>query len=97
VDRTSIDLVYTGDNLGCLLQLIVQIGRQTVQPTGNRFTVRNVQTGVQQYAIRGSISCVSAGVCTATGSGRIDVVDGHNYFVRWLNTAVGACDVTLNE
>jgi hypothetical protein len=96
VDRGSIDLVYTGDNLGCVLTINVRIGGQTVQPTGNRYTVRNVATGSQQYSIQGTISCTAAGVCNASGSGVVDVIDGGSYFVRWLNTSVGRCDVTLD-
>jgi hypothetical protein len=55
-----------------------------------------VQIGGQQYVFRGSISWPS-GTYQATGSGVIDVVDRHTYFVRWLNTATGICDVTLIE
>jgi hypothetical protein len=56
-----------------------------------------VQLGVQQYEVRGSISCTALGDCAAYGSGVVDVTDGDAYFVSWLNTSVGGCDVTLNE
>jgi len=94
--RASIVLVYSGDSLACSLQLDFLLSGQSIQPTGNRYTVRNVDTGPQQYSVAGTISCPTAGFCTADGSGTIDVVDGHSYQVRWLNTAVGSCDVTLN-
>jgi hypothetical protein len=97
VTLASIDLVYTGDQYGCVLNLVVEVGAQTVQPSGSRFTVRNVQPGVQQYEVRGSISCATIGNCAANGSGVVDVTDGDQYYVTWLNTTVGGCDVTLNE
>ena len=38
-DRTLIDLVYLGDDLGCTLTLTVSVGDQTAVPLGNRFTM----------------------------------------------------------
>ncbi|MBV9163121.1 MAG: hypothetical protein JO309_06450 [Pseudonocardiales bacterium] len=96
-NRASIDLAYPGDRFGCWLQLIVQIDDQTAQPNSNRFMMRNVLVGPQEYAITGSISCAVAGVCAATGSGIIDVVNNQSYLVSWLNTAVGRCQVTLQQ
>ena len=94
--EASINVAYTGDPLGCLLQLSIRIDGQTAQPTGTQYTITNVPTGVQPYDIRGAISCTAAGVCQANGSGQIDVADGRTYFISWLNTAVGACAVTLH-
>ena len=94
--RASIVLVYSGDTQGCSLQLDFLIGGQSVQPTSNRYTVPNVQTGPQQYSVAGTISCPALGFCTADGSGVINVVPAHSYAVSWLNSAVGSCDVTLN-
>jgi hypothetical protein len=94
--RASIVLVYNGDTQGCSLQLDFLIGGQSVQPTGNRYTVPNVETGPQQYSVAGTISCPTLGFCTADGSGVINVVPAHSYAVSWLNSAVGSCDVTLN-
>lgn len=93
----SIDLVYSGDTLGCVLQLTVQIDGQSALPTESRFTIHNVQTGAQQYTVRGRISCAAAGTgtCTATGSGVLDIENGRTYFVTWANTSPGACDVVL--
>jgi hypothetical protein len=68
-----------------------------MQPTGNQYAVRDVQTGAQQYNISGSISCATAGVCNASGSGTVNVTEGRTYLITWLNTAVGGCDVTLHE
>jgi hypothetical protein len=97
VALASIDIVYTGDQYGCVLNLVFEVGGQTVQPSGSRFPVRNVQPGVQQYEVRGSISCATLGNCAANGSGVVDVNDGDEYYVTWLNTSIGGCDVTLNE
>ena len=96
-ELASIDLVYTGDQYGCTLHLTVQVDGQTVLPSGNRFTIRNLPKGVQDYSIRGTISCLTVGSCTATGSGAIEVVVGHTYYVSWLNTTAGGCDVALNQ
>jgi hypothetical protein len=94
-DRVSVDLVYAGDYYGCSLQFTVDIGGQTAHPTGNRFTIKNVPTGPQSYAIQGGITCASVGSCAATGSGVVDVAEDAEYNVTWLNTAYGQCDVTL--
>lgn len=96
-DRAEVQLVYPGDNYGCVLQMIVNIGGQTAYPNGSSFTMENVPTGVQRYSIRGTISCQTVGHCTATGSGSVSVSDGVSYTVNWLNTAVGRCTVTLSE
>lgn len=94
-EHASIDLLYRGDRYGCALYLIVQVGSQSAEPSGSRFTMQNVETGVQKYAIRGSITCPTVGQCSARGSGSIDVAEGHSYAIVWLNTGVGNCDVTL--
>lgn len=57
--------------------------------------MNGVETGTQQYAIRGSINCQTVGTCTAHGSGNIDVAEGRSYAITWANTALGSCDVTL--
>jgi hypothetical protein len=95
-ERAAVDLVYTGDQYGCALHLTIQIGEQTVIPTGSRFTVRNLLLGPQDYSVRGTISCPAAGVCSADGAGVIDVADGSEYYVSWLLTTTGGCDVALN-
>jgi hypothetical protein len=93
--QDTIDLVYRGDNLGCMIYVVVDVGGQTAQPTGSRFTMTNVPDGVQHYTLRGTINCTQAGVCEASGSGSVNVVDGGEYYVTWLNTSVGRCGVTL--
>ena len=95
--RASIDLVYDDQGLGCNLQLVVKVGSQSVQPTGSRYAMRHVETGLQSYTVRGGIACPTLGVCTASGSGRIDVAEGRSYVVSWLNTGIGSCEVSLNE
>lgn len=94
-DLAAIDLVYSGDAYGCVLQITVDVGGRSAQPTGNRFTMREVPTGPQDYAISGTISCAVAGFCTASGEGVIDVVDGRSYSVSWQNTGIGQCRVSL--
>ena len=97
-DRAAVELVYTGDNYGCDIQVIVNIGGQTAQPTGSSYVMDNVPTGVQRYTIRGVIGCASlGGQCTASGSGSVSVSDGASYRVTWLLTATGRCTVTLAE
>jgi hypothetical protein len=93
--NADVDLVYLGDNYGCNLQIVVNIGGQTAQPTGNRYTISNVPVGDQHYTVRGTITCATVGQCAASGSGNLTVMDGAEYDVVWLNTAVGRCDVTL--
>jgi len=95
VDFVSIDLVYLGDRLGCTLNLIVQVGKQSAQPFGNRYTMHDVETGTQNYEIRGAITCPTVGRCDAHGSGSVDVAEGRSYNITWLNTSLGSCDVTL--
>jgi hypothetical protein len=95
-ELASVDLVYTGDQYGCALHLTFEIDEQTVIPTGNRFSVRNLSPGARDYSVRGTISCPQAGVCTASGAGVIDVADGREYYVSWLVTTAGGCDVALN-
>lgn len=94
-ERASIEIVYTGDEFGCNLPITVQIGDQTAQPTGNRYTMTNVMTGLQNYAISGTIACFTLGECRATGSGLIDVVANGSYLVVWQQLDVFTCQVTL--
>jgi hypothetical protein len=96
-NRASINLVYQDDSRGCALQLVVQVGSQSVEPTGNVYSMSNVETGVQQYAIGGVITCsITPGACYAQGTGSVDVAEGRTYYVTWQGTDDG-CYVALTE
>lgn len=94
-ERVAITLSYLGDFDGCSLPLTVTIGEQTVIPEGSSYTVSNVEAGIQDYAVSGTIQCPTLGSCQATGSGVIDIAAGRDYFVVWQNVAIGQCNVVL--
>ena len=94
-ELVDVTLNYTGDPDGCLLPLTFTIGEQTVVPQGGSYTVSNVEVGLQDYSVAGTIQCPTLGSCQATGSGLIDIAAGRQFFVVWQNVAFGQCDVVL--
>ena len=59
------------------------------------FLSQNIPTGLQQYAILGSIDCGMNGSCTAIGYGQINVVQGGTYNIQWNNSGYAECTVVL--
>ncbi|WP_433680647.1 hypothetical protein [Nocardia sp. CA-119907] len=94
-DRAAINLVYSGDPYGCLVNLTVQVGDQAASPTSDHYHMRGVATGVQTYGIQGTIECQNTGKCNASGQGTVNVVDGAVYDLAWKNREVNYCTVTL--
>ncbi len=92
---TSINLNYGGDLYACVLQLQVQVGPTTANPTSNPYSMNNVPLGRQNYIIGGQIACPYTGACVARGQGTINVDEGSAFNILWSNTAVGQCQVSL--
>lgn len=95
--RVSITLNYTGDLIGCVLDLSVKIGSKSFNPIGNSVSLSDLKPGQQNYSISGLISCGYAGSCQATGSGSINVISGGQYYIVW-NANYYNCQVqVLNQ
>ncbi len=93
--KAFVFLEYTGDQLGCILDLAITIHDQTYYPTVNRIRVDNLPTGEVNYTITGAISCGYNGNCQVEGVGTINVISGKTYDVVWQNTQVGYCEMYL--
>lgn len=92
---TYITIAYSGDMYNCNLTLAMSIGEVEFIPLSNSFLVQNIPTGLQQYAVLGSIDCGINGSCTAVGFGQINVVQGGTYNVQWNNSGYAECTVVL--
>lgn len=90
--NASITLVYAGDPYGCVLDLQVIIGGQTIVPRGNIFPIEGLPEGKNKYTISGLIDCGEVGNCSAQGSGAITVGDGDKFYLVWDPTT---CMCTL--
>jgi len=91
----NITVDYTGDWYACSLYLNMNIGNKSFRPTGNSYAVSGVPVGTQNYGISGTIGCPTAGVCTASGYGTLNIWDGEMFNVVWANTSYGHCTVQL--
>ena len=99
---THITLQYAGDPLsnmyGCVLQIVVNIGGTSANPTSNPYTINDVPLGRQNYQITGQVVCSLLGgrVCEAQGRGMITVDEYDTYGLQWVLPAIGQpCPVTL--
>lgn len=92
---TYVTIAYAGDLYSCNLTLAMSIGGMEFIPLSNSFLVQNIPTGLQQYAILGSIDCGMNGSCTAIGYGQINVVQGGTYNIQWNNSGYAECTVVL--
>lgn len=95
--RATIQLVYTGDPYGCNLPITIAVADRSIQPTSNLAVLHDVPVGLQNYQINGQIVCPGIGMCTANGSGRIDIIAGKTYYVAWQNTSPQYCEVVLQS
>jgi hypothetical protein len=91
----TVMVVYSGDNLACSLDLNVQLGDRKFHPTANQVRLTGMPLGAQRYEIAGRIGCPYRGVCTASGSGSLNVRDGSVFHVVWRNTSYGKCSIGL--
>jgi serine/threonine-protein kinase len=91
----NITVAYTGDSYGCTLLLKINIGGRSFQPTGSSYAVSGVPVGVQNYGVTGTIGCRTAGVCTVSGYGTLNILEGSTFNVGWANTSYGRCSVQL--
>lgn len=83
---------------GCSLQIGVNIGGSSANPSSNPFTVQNVPLGRQNYQITGQVACSLYGgqVCVAQGRGTITVDEGGTYGLQLSPIVPGKpCEVTL--
>lgn len=95
--RTSIRIAYRGDYDQCSLPILIDIGDQSLYPSGKGyvFQYNNVEVGQQPYQVEGQIQCPTLGNCQASGSGSINVIPGNEYYIYWSNVAFGQCNVSL--
>jgi len=102
-DTTDIKLQFIpADNqfnqYGCSLQIGVNIGGTSANPSSNPFTVQNVPLGRQNYQITGQVACSLYGgqVCVAQGRGTITVDPDGTYGLQLSPIDPGKpCQVTL--
>lgn len=94
-NTATINLVYTGDTFGCVLNLKFTIGGQEIIPTNNNFPVSGIPVGTQFYTIEGQITCQTGINCAGYGEGSIHVLQGGNYYLAWSTTAAGQCALEL--
>lgn len=94
----DVQVSYSGDQLGCTLNLSVSIDGEGVVPRTDPFTVPDVSFGLVDYLVTGTIVCPTVGSCQAYGEGSLNVRQDYQVFqLSWLNTGVGQCGVMLNE
>jgi hypothetical protein len=65
-------LRYTGDNLGCVLNLTFKIGNQIFVPNSNMFYI-NIEEGTYNYTITGEIRCATGACLSINSTGTIIV------------------------
>lgn len=92
---TSINLIYTGDNYGCNLNLQMKIGSKEFAPDGYHFVVSGLKQGMQEFTITGNINCPTIGSCSVNKSGKLEIIPNGNYYIAWNNSAPGTCDISL--
>ena len=83
---------------GCSLQIGVNIGGTSANPTSNPYTIQNVPLGRQNYQITGQVACSLFGgqVCEAQGRGMITVDKDGTYGLQLGPIVPGqTCQVTL--
>lgn len=93
--KTTIGIVYPGDQWGCNLPMTITIGDKSFTPQGNSVTVSDIPIGQQKYIIQGNINCPYIGNCTAFGEGYINVQPNSTFYVRWQNTGYANCTIAL--
>jgi hypothetical protein len=93
--KTSINVAYGGDYLGCRLPIAINIANQRLYPQSNLFQVNDIEVGRQRYQISGNIYCPIAGQCQVYGEGFINVIPGNTYYIAWQNTRFAQCDAIL--
>lgn len=94
-DRATAILEYQQAATGCNPIIDVTIGDRTFTPDELVFAARDVQVGMQDYSISGTVICSNGVGCSASGFGTIDVEEGHTFYVEWQEVAVGRCDLIL--
>jgi hypothetical protein len=67
---TQAMLRYTGDNLGCVLNLTFWIGDQKFVPNSGIYYI-DIEEGTYNYTISGEISCATGKYCPIISSGTI--------------------------
>ncbi len=94
-EKTTIYIVYTGDNFGCRLLITITIAGKSFSPTGSVFPVTGIPLGKQKYTIQGMIQCPTIGQCEAYGEGIINVTNKARFSVTWQNMAYSKCNIWL--
>lgn len=97
----TIQVLYNPEGYGCVLRLFIQVGRKRFMPTSNLYTVGALLLGNTRYVITGTIACPRGtppqGVCSAAGTGPIDVENNGRYYISWWPYAYAKCAVTLTK
>ena len=94
----SINIRYIGDTGNCAVNIVIQLEKNNrfISPTGNFFSVDNLELGDEYYTIIGTIECPLWGAsCTASGEDDIFLEDGQIYDIVWENADFGECDIGL--
>ncbi len=94
-ESAAINIVYRGDNYGCILNLEITIGAIRIIPTGNQFRVSGVPAGNQSYTITGQINCQTVPNCMASGEGVVPISENGTYYVVWQNVGENQCTMML--
>jgi len=93
---TNIKLIYTGDDMGCSLEVNITVGGQTINPASPTVFLNNVPLGKQNYSISGLINCGFNGSCSVSGADVLEVTPGGTYYLVWANENLDAyCDAVL--
>jgi len=93
---TNITLIYSGDDMGCALNVTLNVGGQTITPTSSNVYLNNVPLGNQNYSISGLIDCGIYGSCNVSGQDILEITPNGRYYLVWLNDDGDAyCDAVL--
>ena len=96
-ERAAITLSYAGDVYGCLLDLAIDVGDQSIRPSTNVVRLDGVEVGRQPYRVRGTIGCPGIGACQVDGAGTLAVAPGAVFDLVWSNDTPGGCSATFTR
>jgi hypothetical protein len=93
---STINIIYAGDEYGCIVDVIIDIAGIKLAPTGNSVYMYNVPNGIQNYSITGMIDCGDYGYCNTSGNDIVDIQNNNVYYLMWMNEDLDAhCDIGL--
>lgn len=93
-ELTSINLIYTGDNFGCILDLEISIDGKKYPFTGGTKIISGLNIGPLDYVITGKINC-QANSCSTYGTGILNVYSKASYYIVWNGSSPNQCEIYL--